>query len=87
MTLGPSKCDPISLYMQLSQATHWEGIHLRSKLRRKDFIEPPNVVDPRLRRRMVELEELDRETRYRFEEEGRQDPGSWFYKRQAIDRR
>jgi hypothetical protein len=61
--------------------------HAGTHPNRKDFIEPPNVVDPRLRRRMAEQEELDRGTQYSFEEEGRQDLGSWFYKWQAIDRR
>ena len=83
-TSGPSKCDPMSLYVQLSRATHWEGIRLRSELRRKDFIEPKNEIDPRLRKGMEELQKLDRETRCRFEQECRRHQGSWFHDWQAM---
>src|SRR5216117_1403100 len=33
-TTGPSKCDFMSLYVQLSRATRWEGIRLYNELRR-----------------------------------------------------
>ena len=81
---GPSKCDPMSLYVQLSRVTHWEGIRLRSELRRRDFIEPKNEVDLRLRNGMAELEKLDRETRCRFQQECKRDQPSWFHDWQAM---
>ena len=66
-TTGPSKCDFMSLYVQLSRATRWEGIRLYNELRRVDFIEPINQVDPRLRKGMEGLERLGKTTRQLIE--------------------
>jgi PIF1-like helicase len=68
-TSGPSKCDPISLYVQISRATTWEGFKIRSQLRRKDFIEPKNVIDEKLRKRILELEKLSRITMNAFRDD------------------
>lgn len=57
----------ISLYVQLSRAERWEGLHLFRKPARGDFIEPKNVLDSDMRQAVLRLEKLGDETRRRFE--------------------
>jgi len=80
LTTGPSKCEFMSLYVQLSRATHWEGISLCSIPRRKDFIDPINQLDPKLRKGLAELESVASRTRRDFEEGGlaSSSDASWF---------
>ena len=72
-TSGPSKCDFMSLYVQLSQATHWDGIRLSSEVQREDFIDPVNRIDDRLQRGVENLESLADRTWVSFEERGRRE--------------
>lgn len=76
----------MSLYVQLSRATSWEGITLRSEPRRIDFIEPVNQLDAKLTKGMEELERLAGRTREEFER--RRGGGSgmtgWFESWQAM---
>jgi hypothetical protein len=80
LTTGPCKCDFMSLYVQISRATHWEGISLSSMPRRKDFIDPINELDPKLRKGLAELDTLASRTRRDFEDEGLSSSpdASWF---------
>jgi hypothetical protein len=85
-TTGPAKCDFMSLYVQLSRATTWEGISLSREPRRIDFIEPINQLEGRLRKGIEELDKLAATTRRQFEERGRTRPGNtnWFQDWEAI---
>jgi hypothetical protein len=57
----------MSLYVQLSRAESWEGLHLFRKPARGDFIEPKNVLDKDMRDAILKLERRGEETRQRFE--------------------
>ena len=70
-TTGPSKCDFMSLYVQLSRGISWEGTTLSCEPRRVDFIEPINQLDGRLRKGIEELDRLAVITRQQFEERAR----------------
>ncbi len=58
----------MSLYVQLSRAERWDGLHL--------FREPKNVLDSAMRDTVFQLERLGDETRRRFERDRRHE--SWF---------
>jgi hypothetical protein len=66
----------MSLYVQLSRAQSWNGLHLFRKPARGDFIEPKNVLDKDMRDAILKLERRGEETRRRFEENHRHEP--WF---------
>ncbi|KAK8096383.1 uncharacterized protein PG998_014251 [Apiospora kogelbergensis] len=66
----------MSLYVQLSQATRWEGIYLFQEPAQLDFIEPKNVLDSDMREAVARLERQGRETSARFRREHGQ--RSWF---------
>ncbi|EAQ89279.1 predicted protein [Chaetomium globosum CBS 148.51] len=59
----------MSLYVQLSRAESWDGLHLFRKPAHGDFIEPKNVLDKDMRNAIVKLEQRGKETRRRFEED------------------
>ncbi|EAQ83552.1 predicted protein [Chaetomium globosum CBS 148.51] len=46
----------MSLYVQLSRAQSWDGLHLFRKPARSDFIEPKNVLDKDMRDAILKLE-------------------------------
>jgi ATP-dependent DNA helicase PIF1 len=66
----------MSLYVQLSRAERWEGLHLFRTPARGDFIEPKNVLDSDMRAAVVKLERRGDETRRRFERDHRH--MTWF---------
>jgi ATP-dependent DNA helicase PIF1 len=66
----------MSLYVQLSRARSWNGLHLFRKPARGDFIEPKNVLDKDMRDAILKLERRGEETRRRFEQNHRHEP--WF---------
>ena len=66
----------MSLYVQLSRAQSWDGLHLFRKPGRGDFIEPKNVLDKDMRDAILKLERRGEETRRRFEQDHRSEP--WF---------
>jgi ATP-dependent DNA helicase PIF1 len=53
----------MSLYVQLSRAERWEGLHLFREPERSDFIEPKNVLDKDMRDAILKLERRGDETR------------------------
>jgi hypothetical protein len=57
----------MSLYVQLSRAKSWQGLHLFRKPARGDFIEPKNVLDKEMRDAILELKRRGEDTRRRFE--------------------
>jgi hypothetical protein len=72
----------MSLYVQLSRAERWEGLHLFRKPARSDFIEPPNVLDKDMRAAISKLERRGEETRRRFEQDHRHE--TWFQEWDAM---
>jgi hypothetical protein len=66
----------MSLYVQLSRARSWNGLHLFREPARGDFIEPKNVLDKDMRDAILKLERRGEETRRRFEQNHRHEP--WF---------
>jgi len=66
----------MSLYVQLSRAERWEGLHLFRKPARSDFIEPKNMLDREMKGAVLKLERLGEETRRRFEQDYRHE--QWF---------
>ena len=66
----------MSLYVQLSRAERWEGLHLFRKPARGDFIEPKNVLDSGMRDAIRKLDRLGDVTRERFKRDHRDE--SWF---------
>ncbi|KAK8093142.1 uncharacterized protein PG998_014543 [Apiospora kogelbergensis] len=55
----------MSLYVQLSRATQWEGLYLFREPARSDFIEPKNVLDSDMREAVARPERQASETRAR----------------------
>jgi hypothetical protein len=72
----------MSLYVQLSRAESWEGLHLFRKPARGDFIEPKNVLAEDMREAVLRLERLGDETRRRFEQGHRNE--AWFQEWDAM---
>jgi hypothetical protein len=72
----------MSLYVQLSRAERWEGLHLFRKPARGDFIEPKKVLDKEMRDAIVKLERRGDETRRRFERDHRH--MTWFQEWDAM---
>ena len=72
----------MSLYVQLSRAQSWDGLHLFREPARGDFIEPKNVLDKDMRDAILELERRGEETRRRFEHDHRHE--SWFQEWDAM---
>jgi hypothetical protein len=72
----------MSLYVQLSRAESWDGLHLFRKPERSDFIEPKNVLAQDMREAIFKLERRGEETRRRFEEDHRHEP--WFREWDAM---
>ncbi|AEO59421.1 hypothetical protein MYCTH_2307709 [Thermothelomyces thermophilus ATCC 42464] len=72
----------MSLYVQLSRAESWEGLHLFRKPARGDFIEPKNVLDKDMREAVLRLEKLGDESRRRFERNHRHE--TWFQEWDAM---
>ncbi|EAQ83485.1 predicted protein [Chaetomium globosum CBS 148.51] len=72
----------MSLYVQLSRAQSWDGLHLFRKPARGDFIEPKNVLDKDMREAILKLERRGEETRRRFEQDHRSEP--WFQEWEAM---
>ncbi|EAQ85502.1 predicted protein [Chaetomium globosum CBS 148.51] len=72
----------MSLYVQLSRAQSWDGLHLLRKPARGDFIEPKNVLDKDMREAILKLERRGEETRRRFEQDHRHE--SWFQEWEAM---
>ena len=66
----------MSLYVQLSRAETWRGLHLFRKPARSDFIEPKNVLEADIRQAIYQVERLGHQTRQRFEHDYGQKP--WF---------
>jgi hypothetical protein len=66
----------MSLYVQLSRAQSWDGLHLFRKPARGDFIEPKNVLDKDMGDAILKLERRGEDTRRRFEQDHRNEP--WF---------
>jgi ATP-dependent DNA helicase PIF1 len=66
----------MSLYVQLSRAESWEGLHLFRTPARGDFIEPKNVLDKDVREAVLRFERLGDKTRRRFERDHRHE--TWF---------
>jgi hypothetical protein len=66
----------MSLYVQLSRAERWDGLHLFRKPARGDFIEPKNVLGKDMGDAIPGLERRGEETRRRFEQDHRNEP--WF---------
>ncbi|EAQ92510.1 hypothetical protein CHGG_00745 [Chaetomium globosum CBS 148.51] len=64
----------MSLYVQLSRAQSWDGLHLFRKPARGDFIEPKNVLDKDMKEAILKLERQGEETRRRFEQDHRHEP-------------
>ncbi|KAK8013591.1 hypothetical protein PG991_009184 [Apiospora marii] len=65
----------ISLYMQLSRATQWEGLYLFQEPERSESIEP-KVLDSDIKNAVARLERQGDETRERFRQEHGQE--GWF---------
>ena len=65
----------MSLYVQLSRAEKWDGLHLFRKPARSDFIEPKTELDKDMR------DAID-ETRRRFERDYRHE--RWFQEWDAM---
>ncbi len=72
----------MSLYVQLSRAESWGGLHLFRKPARGDFIEPKNVLDKDMRDGILKLERRGEDTRRRFEQDHRHEP--WFQEWDAM---
>jgi hypothetical protein len=72
----------MSLYVQLSRAESWDGLHLLREPARGDFIEPKNVLDSDMRAAVAKLERLGDETRRRFERDHRHE--TWFQEWDAM---
>jgi ATP-dependent DNA helicase PIF1 len=72
----------MSLYVQLSRAENWDGLHLFRTPARGDFIEPKNVLDKDMRDAILKLERRGEETRRRFEQDHRNEP--WFREWDAM---
>jgi ATP-dependent DNA helicase PIF1 len=72
----------MSLYVQLSRAQSWDGLHLFREPARSDFIEPKNVLDKDMRDAILKLERRDEETRQRFERE--HSHKTWFQEWNAM---
>jgi hypothetical protein len=72
----------MSLYVQLSRAESWDGLHLFRKPARGDFIEPKNVLDQDMREAIVKLERRGDETRRRFEQDHSKE--AWFRTWQSM---
>ncbi|EAQ88598.1 predicted protein [Chaetomium globosum CBS 148.51] len=72
----------MSLYVQLSRAQSWDGLHLFRKPARGDFIEPKNVLDKDMKEAILKLERQGEETRRRFEQDHRHE--SWFQEWDAM---
>jgi hypothetical protein len=72
----------MSLYVQLSRAESWDGLHLFRTPARGDFIEPKNVLDKDMREAIVKLERRGDDTRRRFERDHRH--MTWFQEWAAI---
>jgi hypothetical protein len=72
----------MSLYVQLSRAESWDGLHLFRTPARGDFIEPKNVLDKDMRDAILKLERRGEETRRRFEQDHRNEP--WFREWDAM---
>ena len=66
----------MSLYVQLSRAERWKGLHLFRKPARGDFIEPKNLLAENMTNAALKLERLGDETRRRFEQDHRHE--GWF---------
>jgi ATP-dependent DNA helicase PIF1 len=64
----------MSLYVQLSRAQSWDGLHLFRKPARGDFIEPKKVLDRDMRDGILKLERRGEETRHE----------SWFQEWDAM---
>jgi hypothetical protein len=73
----------MSLYVQLSRATSWDGLYLFQEPERADFIEPKNVLDGDMREAVERLERRGEETRERFRRE--HGHKSWFTAWDAIE--
>jgi hypothetical protein len=72
----------MSLYVQLSRAERWEGLHLFREPERSDFIEPKNVLDKDMRDAILKLERRGDETRRAFERDHRHE--TWFQEWNAM---
>jgi hypothetical protein len=72
----------MSLYVQLSRAQNWDGLHLFREPARSDFIEPKNVLDKDMRDAILKLERRDEDTRRRFERE--HSHKTWFQEWNAM---
>jgi hypothetical protein len=72
----------MSLYVQLSRAERWEGLHLFRKPARGDFIEPKNVLSEDMREGVLRLERLGAETKRGFERDRRHE--TWFQEWDAM---
>jgi ATP-dependent DNA helicase PIF1 len=72
----------MSLYVQLSRAQSWDGLHLFREPARSDFIEPKNVLDKDMRDAILKLERRDEDTRRRFERE--HSHKTWFQEWNAM---
>jgi len=66
----------MSLYVQLSRAEGWDGLHLFRKPSRGDFIEPKNVLAEDMRSAVLRLERLGDETGRRFKRDHNHE--KWF---------
>ena len=73
----------MSLYVQLSRAERWRGLHLFRPPARGDFIEPKNVLDEEMREATLKLEKRGEGTSRRFEQDHRHK--SWFQEWDAMD--
>ncbi|KAK7928472.1 hypothetical protein PG985_005470 [Apiospora marii] len=82
-TGGATRPSFMSLYVQLSRATRWEGLYLFQEPERADFIEPKNVLDGEMREAVARLERRGDETRERFRREHGQT--AWFAAWDAIE--
>ena len=82
-TGGATRPSFMSLYVQLSRATRWEGLYLFQEPARSDFIEPKNVLDSEMREAVAGLERRGDETRERFRREHGQT--AWFAAWDAIE--
>ncbi len=72
----------MSLYVQLSRAESWDGLHLFRKPAQGDFIEPKNVLAEDMRSAVLRLERLGDETGRRFERDHRHE--MWFREWDAM---
>ncbi|KAK8118347.1 uncharacterized protein PG998_002973 [Apiospora kogelbergensis] len=68
-TGGATRPSFMSLYVQLSRATRWEGLYLFQEPARSNFIEPKNVLDSEMREAVARLEKRGDETRERLRRE------------------